>query len=255
MPIVAQCGCGKTMTVDAAMAGRTAFCPRCSSPVQVPSGRTAPSSRSSAPAKAGTPAGRAKAPAAAGRRAAAAVPAVTVSPALVIGAGVAVAVLAVALAIYFGPWRVGTEWAAMSPKANTDVTDVVMFALQAHQSQSLAGLGGGGGGGISMSKAPAIEGGANFIPPAMAFTLPRRMVFTGATSQGGYKGTYDTTTGEVVADVEVGGYTVGGLVAMRRATDQIHVTGRETDGRVTAEEDGSPMTIIVPAYHGRPSGY
>ncbi len=233
MAVTAVCACGKRTVLGDVMAGRTIRCGKCGGDVTVPGGAAKPAAGGKAAAKGAKAAG----------------PAVAVSPTLVIGGGIGAVVLAAALALYFGPWRVGNEWAALSPKANSDVTDVVMFALQAHQSQNVAGSGGGGA--MTLSKPPAIEGGANFIPPAMAFTLPQHMVFSGATSQGGYIGTYDTTTGDVVADVEVGGYTVGGLVAMRKATEKIHVTGREKDGTVTAEEDGTPMKIITPRYRGR----
>ena len=172
-----------------------------------------------------------------------------------IGGTVLALVVAVALALYLGPWTVGNEWAAMSPQANSDVTDVVMFALQAHQSQGLAdaddGSGGGPGAAMSLGKAPAIEGPAVFVPPMMAFSMPKKLLVSGKTSQGGYVGTYSTTTSEVELDVEVGGYTVGGLVDMRHATGRMHVTGRVNNGQVSAEQDGVPMKIFVPKYRRR----
>jgi hypothetical protein len=244
MAVLARCSCGGRTGVSDAMIGRTVRCPKCGNDILVTAGGGGGTSKG-APGKGGkaTPKGK---PAAA--------PAVAISPTVVIGGTVLVLVVGVALALYLGPWTVGNQWAAMAPKANSDVTDVVMFALQAHQSQGLAGADADGGGAavaMSLGKAPAIEGPAVFVPPMMAFSMPRQLLVSGRTSQGSYVGTYNTTSGEVDLNIDVGGYTVGGLVDVRHPTGKIHVTGRETNGQVSAEEDGVPMKIIIPKYRGR----
>ena len=242
MLVTVNCTCGKRIGVSDALAGRTVRCPKCGDEVLV----------KAAAAPAGKGAGKGAGPAA--KQTGASAPAVAVSPTLITAGVVAALVLAVALPLYFGPWRVGNDWAAMAPKAGTDVTDVVMFALQAHQSQAFAPASGADvtpSAQLAIGKAPAIEGPANFIPPVMAFTMPRHVLVTGRTSQGGYRGTYDTTDGEVTLDVDTGGYSVGGLVDMHKATGSMHVTGREKDGQVTAEADGTPLKIYVPKYRGR----
>ncbi len=235
MAIYVNCSkCGKRIGVVDALAGKSIKCPQCAASVPVPAAAGAP--------KPGAAAAKGKPKVAAG-------PALSISPGILIGGGVGALLLIVVLSLYFGPWRVGNEWAAMSSRANDDVTDVVMFALQAHQSAGLAGLNGSDGGpamAMAMGKAPAIEGPAVFVPPMMAFSMPRKLLVSGATSQGKYIGTYDTTNGEVDVNLDVGGYTVGGLVAMRKATGTLHVTGREKDGVVSAEADGTPMKIITP---------
>ena len=240
MPILARCVCGHKTGVGDALAGRTIRCVKCGGDILVPT-----AGGGGAASAAGKVVGKSPAALAAARRNAAATPAVTVSPGLLIGAGVAAVLLAIVLVFYFGPYRVASQWSAMAPKAGTDVTDVVMFALQAHQSHGALTAGG------PLVRPPAIEGPAVFVPPYMAFTLPRRVIVNGRTSQGGYVGTYDTITGEVTVTVEVGGYSVGGLVDMHKPEGSIHVTGREKDGQVTAEADGEPMTILVPKFKGK----
>ncbi len=173
------------------------------------------------------------------RRKADTTPAISVNPALVIAAIVGVVVLVIVLALYFGPWTVGNQWAAMSARANRDVTDVVQFALQAYESEH------GMYDAAQSHMSPQIQGDAAFVPPYMAFSMPRHIMFTGKTNQGNYIGTYDTVTGEVAADIETGGYTVGGLVDVKKATGRFHMTGREKDGKVEAESDGKPLQIIM----------
>ncbi len=236
MLVKTRCACGKQIGVSDALAGRTVRCPACGNEVLVKA--------------AAAPAGGA---AAAKRKPAAAGPAVSVSPTVIAAGVVGALVLAVALPLYFGPWRVSSDWAAMAPAANTEVTDVVMFALQARQSRALStmALPDGPAAGLAIGKAPAIEGPATFIPPLMAFTMPQHVIVTGRTSQGGYRGTYDTGTHEVALDVDTGGYSVGGMADLRKATGSMHVTGRERDGKVTAEADGAPLQIVTPKWRGR----
>jgi hypothetical protein len=60
-------------------------------------------------------------------------------------------------------------------------------------------------------------------------------------------GTYDTTNGEIVADIETGGWTIGGLVDARKASGKFHMTGREKNGTTEAErDDGQPLKIFMP---------
>jgi len=200
------------------MAGRTIPCPKCGSDVTLPA---APS---------GAPAGRAKVDA---------TPSVHISPTIIISAVSGVVVLVSVLVLYFGPWRVGNEWAAMGPRANTEVTDVVNFALRAYESEH-------GMWDTSMPHGePMVEGDAVFVPPALAMTLPRRMIFSGKTNHGSYMGTYDTKTGEIIATIDTGGYVVGGLVDAKKPTGSFQFTGREKDGKTTAEADGESLEIVM----------
>ena len=241
MLITAQCACGKRIGVSDALAGRTVKCPKCGGSVLVAPGGGAAAAKG--PAGKAAPAPR-KGPA---------TPAVTVSPGLIIGGSLAAVVLAVALLLYFGPWKTGSDWAAMAPKAGEEVTDLVMFALQARQSQFLREDGTGTDGpaaAMSIGKAPAIESPAKFIW-VPAFSMPKHVLVTGRTSQGGYRGTYDTGNGEIALDIDTGGYSVGGMADMVKATGSMHVVGHAKGGQIVATADGKPLSIYTPKYRGR----
>jgi hypothetical protein len=238
MPITVRCTCGKKTSVGDALAGAMIRCSACGEDVFV----------TAAPAQAAAPAARTRAAATQipGRPkskplpAATAVPTLSINPALIIGAIVLVVLIGVVLALYLGPWTVGTKWAAMSKQANGDVTDVVDYAIKAYESEQ------GMYDANQSHIVPRVEGDATFLTPYMAFSMPRRIPFFGATNQGAYKGTYDTTTGEVIADIDVGGMTVGGMVSVRKASGSFHMTGREKDGKVTAEgDDGHSLKIVM----------
>jgi hypothetical protein len=203
------------------MAGRTIPCQKCGSDVTLPSTPTGGGAPTTA------------------RRKAEATPSVHVSPVLIISAVVGVVVLVIVLALYFGPWTVGNQWAAMKPQANTEVTDVVQFALQAYESQN------GMWDTTLPHGSPGVQGDAVFVPPMMVMSMPAKIVFSGKTTQGTYMGTYDTKTGEIVATIETGGYNVGGLVDMKKATGSFKITGREKDGKMSAEVDGEPLKIVM----------
>jgi hypothetical protein len=235
--ITVRCTCGKKTSVGDALAGAMIRCSGCGEDVFV----------TAAPAKPGAPVAKTRSASSQvpGRPkqkplpAQTAVPMLSVNPAIVIGSIVLVIVIAVVLALYLGPWTVGSKWAAMSKQANNETTDVVNYAIQAYESEQ------GMYDANQSHIVPHIEGDAAFIPPYMSFTMPRRISFTGATNQGAYRGTYDTTTGEVNATIDVGGMTVGGLVSVRNATSSFHMVGREKDGQVTAEDDDGHALEIV----------
>lgn len=222
MGLLAICECGKRTGVAAVMAGRSIRCSACGNDVFV---------QPSAPSTAGQSTGRL-----ATREASA----VAVSPTL-IRFGILGGVLAIVFAIfYFGPWRVGSNWAAMSTRANDETTDVIIYALQAYETQS------GYSSARMIHMTPQLQGPASFIPPMMAFTMPRNMTFLGKTNRGNYRGTYDTTTGEIDAVIEYDGLTVAGLVDARKARGEFHITGREKNGHPTAELGGQPLQIGGP---------
>ena len=221
MAIIAKCDCGKRTSVADSLAGGTIRCPACGEPVSVGAAAVSPAMMK------------------ANRQKAAAGATVSVSPGVIISAIVGTVLLVVVLGSYFGPWRVGTKWGEMKPNANRDVTDVVDFAIRAYESEH--GMFDASG----TRFVPKAEGDANFVPPMMAFRMPAHIIFSGKTNQGNYMGTYDTANGEVVADIEIGGMTVGGLVDVKKAEKSFHVTGREADGQVTAEADGHALQIVV----------
>lgn len=228
MAIVAQCDCGHRFRLAEALAGRTIPCPKCGGAVLVPQ-----------------PSAMAVATRAAKRQAAVNAPPVSINPMLIIAATVVLILVVIVSAMYFGPWTVGKQWEAMSSRANSDVTDVVQFAIQAYESQH------GMYDAAASHMAPQVQGEAAFVPPYMAFSMPRHIMFTGKTNQGNYIGTYDTSNGEISADIETGGFTIGGLVDAKPATGRFHITGREKDNQVTAECDGVPLKIVMRKLPGK----
>ena len=234
MPIIARCSCGNRVGVGDAMAGRSIRCPKCGDDMLVPAAGGAAATKSAKPKPGQLPR---RGEAAGGVLASS----VSINPALVAGAIVVALVLAIGLGLYFGPWRVSNDWAAMQSKANDDVTDVVQFGIQAYLEQN------GRYDPSSSHMTPHVDGPVMFIPPLMSFTMPPRIVFHGKTNQGNFAGTYAPATGEIVADVDFGGYSFGGLVDIKRATGQFHMTGRETkDGKITAESNGVPLVLQPP---------
>jgi hypothetical protein len=220
MSIIAKCECGHRMSVADVMAGKSVRCSKCTGLIEVPEA-TGP-----------------KGPSPMARRNAE-VPSVSVSPALVMTGIVTAVVMAIVLTFYFGPWTVGKKWEAMSVKANEQVTDVVQFALQAYESEhALYDT-------TQSHNLPQLQGDASFVPPMMAFSLPRKIIFLGKTNRGNYTGTFDTTNGEVEAEIETGGFTVAGLLDVKKATGKFRITGRMKDGEAEAECDGEPLKIVA----------
>jgi hypothetical protein len=220
MGINFRCGCGRQIGVANVMAGRFVRCPQCDGDVLVPQA-SAPNGGKSA--------------ASTTRRKPAATPSIVISPTLVTAGIIGGVVAIIVLALYLGPWRVGNQWAAISSRANDEVTDVVNFALLAYDSQhpdfSSKGV----------HPPPQLQGPASFVPPMMAFTMPENIIFLGKTSRGNFTGTWNTRTGEIAANIETNGWTIGGLADARKASNTIRITGREKDGKVSAEMDGQPL--------------
>jgi hypothetical protein len=225
MSIIAQCACGNRMAVVNAMAGKNIICSKCDDHILVPQPSVPPAGKKAAGKKT------------AGKNADA-TPAIHISPGLITAAVVIVVLLVIVLSLYLGPWTVSNKWAAMQPKASDAVTDVVQFSIQAWESEH---------GMYDASKShmvPMTDGPVIWIAP-IAMSMPRTVGFSGKTNQGNYVGNYDTTTGEVSVDIQTGGYTVGALVDVKKATGTFHATGTSKDGKVQAECDGKPLVIVM----------
>ena len=217
MSIHAKCECGNKMMLADVMGGRTIRCSKCGGDVFVPAATSAPVSAKKKDAT----------------------PSFEISSSYIITAVVIAVVLMISLGIYFGPWAVSKKWAVMEPIANNQVTDVVDFAIKAYESSN------GMYDATASHNVPHADGPAIFVPPHGAFSLPPLMIFNGTTNQGGYIGTYNTTNGEIVADIGTGGSALAGII-VRPSTGNIHITGREKDGIVQAEINGKPLTIATP---------
>lgn len=208
------------MAVVDAMAGKNLVCSKCGDHILVP--------EPSAPA-AGKAAAATKADA---------TPAIHISSGLIITAVVVVALVVIVLSVYLGPWTVSKNWAAMQPTASDAVTSVVDFSIRAYESEH------GMYDASQSHMVPMVDGAVIWVPP-IAMSMPRKVGFSGKTNQGNYVGTYDTSTGEVSVDIETGGYTVGGLVDVKKASGTFHAVGTSKDGNVQAECDGKPLEIVT----------
>src|SRR5580658_9715354 len=214
MPITVQRGCGKRMGLSETLAGKAVKCPACGEQIAVPAARAATG-----------PGGRrpvAKKPAA--------------SPAIYISKGKIVAVVSLLVVIilgamfYYGPVRVWNQWEDVGPKAQSEVGDVLEFALKAYLSQQ--GL-------YNPAKdrqGPTVDtDNIHFFRPTLVMSMPDSVTFFGKSSQGDFKGHYHPATGEMDVDVAYGGMTFGGEVTLAKSIGQFHITGREVNGQPQAE--------------------
>jgi DNA-directed RNA polymerase subunit RPC12/RpoP len=215
---IAQCACGKRIGVSDALVGKTVKCPECGEKVVVGGGGAKP--RSSPAQHEG--------------------PQLHISPGLIGVALVLVLGVGGTVLLKMGPIRVANQWGAISHKADGEVNDVVSFALQAYLSQHHMYNP------TKSNRRPGVDGDVNFDFPYLVMSMPERVPFTGLTDQGKFAGYYRPATGELDADISIGGSEVGGLMVMRSATDVFHIKGRDVNGNPQAESDGTPLTIYYP---------
>jgi len=89
-----------------------------------------------------------------------------------------------------------------------------------------------------------IGGGFYFGP--VALTVPQKVAFIGKSNQGTFSGHYKTRTGEVDATVSYGGYSVAGMVDIRRPQGTFHLVGRVVNGKREFEIDRKKTEMINP---------
>jgi len=155
--------------------------------------------------------------------------------------GIAVVLLAtIGIGLFLaGPKRVWSQWEKIGDKAHYDVIDVVSRALQAHLSQM---------GEYNPRKArntPQAQD-VMFFRPSFVMSMPETVDFKGSSTEGPFKGKYHPATGEVEADVDIGGTSVAGLGAVHKGSSAIKVTGRVKEGKVSAEVNGKDAVIVFP---------
>jgi len=166
-------------------------------------------------------------------------PSMYISPTMIITGIVVAILLLIGLIFYFGPVRVGHQWDAIDMKARNTVMNVVTYSIKAKLSEE--------GEYDPAHHAPAIErSDLTFDRPLLAMSLPRKVRFDGKSNNGGFTGFYDTETGEVEADVECGGYTVAGMVNLKKPTNLFHLTAKEVNNDPVVQIDGKPAKIIPP---------
>lgn len=229
--------CRKQLKVKDEWAGKTAKCPQCGSKFPIPGGGA------SAPTGRPKPKGQTvfdPAAAAAARQARDKGTAkFTVSPGLVIGVIALIVVVGGIILFKVGPLNAKAKWEAMGQQAQDDVIDVVTRGLQAHLSQT---------GGYDPSKTAQTPQAREvvFYWHMFVMDLPDYVEFTGVSTDGEFKGKYRPKTGEVEADVDVGGMGLAGVGAVRKGGEKIKVTGRVKSGNITAEVNGKNAVIIYP---------
>lgn len=216
MPITVQCACGKRTGVSDALAGKTVRCPKCGDPVFV-----------AASPQAGKAAGKD------------ATPGFYMSQGQIIGLCVVAGLVIIGLLTYLGPVRVSRQWDAKEEQALGTVMHLVSYSLKAYLSQT---------GDYDPSvphNIPSVErSSVGFDKPMFRMTLPRKVRFMGASTQGGFEGNYDTQTGAIEADVEYGGYTVAGMVAIKKPTGKFHLVAHEENGKAIVEVDGKQIDVV-----------
>ena len=163
-----------------------------------------------------------------------------ISPGMITAGVVVGLLLIIGLLFYIGPVRVGHQWEAIDMKARNTVMNVITYAIKARLSEE--------GEYDPAHHAPAIErSDLTFDRPLLALSLPRKVRFDGKSNNGGFTGFYDTETGEVEADVEAGGYTVGGMVNLKKPTSLFHMTAKEVPNADPAVQiEGKPAKVIPP---------
>jgi hypothetical protein len=220
VPILVTCECGKKFRARDEDAGKRSRCPGCQRGVTIPGGVKA--AKTTPPPTARTPPAAPTKPAG---------PVFHVTRGHLVLIAVALVVTAVALFIEYGPARTHSEWERISEQARYDITDVVIRAIQSQHSQF--GLGSiGGAGSLRTRPNPAVNGLA-IIDTGVSWTIPKTVGFSGISTEGPFKGTYRTRTGEVECDLFFWGA-------------KLKVTGRVKQGDIQAEINGKPALILPP---------
>jgi hypothetical protein len=237
MAISVACNqCGKALRVKDEWAGKKAKCPQCGNTFLVMAGVGAPVPA----AKPGVTAFNPAAAAAARDQRTKAAGKFSVSPTLIWGS-IGVAIFLILLGLFLtGPKRVWGQWEAIGDQARYDVIDVVTRGLQCHLSE--IGAYNPRKGNTTSPQATEVM----FFRPGFVMKMPDDVDFKGASNQGSFKGIYHPKTGEVEADVEVGGMGLAGVGTVRKGAGAIKVTGRVKSGGTTVEVNGKPAKLHYP---------
>jgi hypothetical protein len=227
MPMTVTCAsCGKRLTVRDELAGKKLKCPGCGNTFDAkPGGSSVKSAARNPGAKPGSKSTG---------------PRVAVSWGFIAGIGGLVAIVICILLFVFGPVAAWKSWEKLGSKPGDDVHEVVTLALQGYLSEH----------GMWNPRKPGHEPRAMddtmFIRDMFVMSMPDVMPFKGSSTEGPFKGKYHTKTGEVEADVDIGGKSIEGLGAVHEGGSKIHVTGRMKGGSVSAEVDGKKAEIHYP---------
>lgn len=137
-----------------------------------------------------------------------------------------------------GPGKVRADFNAKLPTMDENIKDVVDRALVAYVSQH------GAFNPLKPHSAPQTFG-VVYKLGYMPVTMPEKIPFGGFTSEGMMVGQYTMATGEIQADVEIGGQATPNLI-VRHGPTVIKVAGHCKDGNVMATINGQPAEIKYP---------
>lgn len=218
MPMSVSCtGCGSKLTVRDELLGKRIKCPKC--------GERFTATQAAATARVKDNAG-------------------TLSHRVHISGGMIAMILAIILIPgglmfwKFGPGKARAQFMEMLPKMDDNVRDVVDRALEAYESQHAV---------LNAMRArqtPHLHG-VNYKLGYMPVSMPRQIPFGGLTTEGVIIGTYTPATGEVQADLEIGGSAQPDLL-LRHGSTVIKVAGHMEGGNVVATINGQPAVVKYP---------
>ena len=158
----------------------------------------------------------------------------------IIGIGAVVLVVLGIILFIVGPVSVKNEWEKIGGKAKDDVEEVVTKGLQAHLSSI------GEWNPRKPGNTPRATDETVFIRPIFVMSMQEKIYFKGATTEGGFSGYYVPKTGEVEADVGLGGVSIAGLGAVKEGTEKIKVTGAMKGNQAAVLVNGKPAEIVYP---------
>ena len=240
MPISVTCNqCGKQLRVKDEWAGKRAKCPQCGNTFLVTAGGAA-AAPTAFPTKSGATVFNPAAAAAARDQRVKAAGKFSVSWGLIFGVGTLAVFLLLVGMFIMGPKKVWNEWEKIGDDAQNDVISVVTRGMQCYLSEN-----GGYDPGKGNTESPQAKE-VMFFRPVWVMSMPNDVDFKGTSNQGEFKGIYHPHTGEVEADVDVGGLGFAGVGAVRKAQTKIKVTGRIKNHVVTVEVNGKPMQLVIP---------
>lgn len=136
---------------------------------------------------------------------------------------------------FFGPMRVWSQWSDLKSKATQNVQDLVIDSLREKMKEEMLDP-------MSRRRQPVVESSdISFFEPYLAFSMPDTVAFVGKSNQGTFSGNYNVRTGEVDGNVSYGGYTVAGLVDVKRSEGNFHLVGRMVGDKPDMEIDGKKI--------------
>jgi hypothetical protein len=229
MPITATCGkCGKGLKVRDELIGKNIRCPGCGNSFKAEASSVMPAASLSSASKVDPKAKKSA-------------PAFHMSPMWIAWAVMAISIPTILILWFMGPGAVRKQWAEQQPVAESAVEDVINRALEIKAEEADPEH-------LRASRAAPKVMEVHFFFSEFAFSMPEKVGFVGSCSSGAVSGFYHFTSGQVEADVEMGGLSFAGTGVLRRGNSKMAVAGTSKDGNVKITIDGKPaeMPAIKP---------